>query len=214
MNTGFDCPSRADIGTKHPTFIEVDTTTLTPRLRQVTAASDGTYAIEDASAPADTLVYAPNFDFSTYVTVDNTQGAGDLVRRTSAEVHGRYVVGPPVVIPKGHVTRFWIQDNAGTRGPRAWSPTTGPAPAGGSAVRLPHRHGRQLRLRRSLPGPRRRQGLGGAQHRAEVGASAVRAVQRLAGQVTRPPQPFHAYFRAARMSSSRAGVPAMRSRRG
>ena len=116
VNTGFDCPSRPDIGTKHPTFIEVETTTLTARLRQVTARPDGTYAIEDHAAPADTLVYAPNLDFSTYVSVDNSQGASDLVRRTNAEIHGRYVVGPPAVIPKGHVTRFWIQDNAGVRG--------------------------------------------------------------------------------------------------
>ncbi|MFZ3007341.1 MAG: metallophosphoesterase [Phenylobacterium sp.] len=116
VNTGFDCPSRPDIGSKHPTFIEVDTTTLTPRLRQVTARADGTYAIEDHAAPADTLVYAPNLDFSTYVTVDNTQGTSDLVRRAATEVHGRYVVGPPTVIPKGHVTRFWLQDNAGARG--------------------------------------------------------------------------------------------------
>ena len=75
-----------------------------------------TYSIDDHAAPADTLVYAPNFDFSTYVTVDNSQGTSDLVRRAATEVHGRYVVGPPAVIPRGHVTRFWIQDNAGPRG--------------------------------------------------------------------------------------------------
>lgn len=116
VNTGFDCPSRADIGTKHPTFIEVDTVSLTARLRQVTAQPSGGYVIEDHAAPMDSIVYGPTLDYSTYVTVDNTQGSADLVRRAAAEIHGRYVVGPPPVIPRGHVTRFWIQDNAGARG--------------------------------------------------------------------------------------------------
>src|SRR5262249_30579930 len=79
-NTGFECPSRPDLGRKHPTFLEIDLETLKPHLKQV-VFSGGSHSIEDfAGAGTDSIVYGPTMDFSTYVEIDNRSGAADLVR--------------------------------------------------------------------------------------------------------------------------------------
>jgi UDP-2,3-diacylglucosamine pyrophosphatase LpxH len=118
VNTGFDCPSRADIGKKHPTFVEVDVPLLQAQLKQVTARADGSYAVEDfAGSNIDTVGgYGPTFDYSTYVTIDNRLGTGDLVRGELSAPEGYYVVPPPETIARGTVARFWIQDAPGGAG--------------------------------------------------------------------------------------------------
>ena len=115
INTGFECPARPDIGKKHPTFAEVDIDRLRAGLYQVTAHAGG-YSIDPHKAPADTIVYGPTFDFSTYVTVDNRHGKSDLHRKDFNAPHGHYVVPPPERIPRGAVARFWIQDFPGPVG--------------------------------------------------------------------------------------------------
>lgn len=116
VNTGFDCPSRADFGTKHPTFIEVDVAALKPQLRQV-ALRDGRYLIEDyGDAGQDSITYGPTQDFSTYVTIDNRGGSSDFVLTDFAARHGRYVVPPPAKIARGQTARLWIQDLPGLEG--------------------------------------------------------------------------------------------------
>jgi UDP-2,3-diacylglucosamine pyrophosphatase LpxH len=116
VNTGFDCPSRADIGSKHPTFVEVDAQTLTPRLKQV-AARGGTHVIEDFNgAAAERIVYGPTADYSSYVTIDNSRGTTDLMRTAQRAEHGRFIVDPPAVVRRGERARFWVQDYPGAHG--------------------------------------------------------------------------------------------------
>ena len=116
VNTGFDCPSRADIGVKHPTFIEVDVASLKPQLRQV-ALRGGRYLIEDYDEAAlDSITYGPTQDFSTYVTVDNRGGSSDLVLQDFKADHGHFIVPPPARIPRGETARLWLQDYPGLEG--------------------------------------------------------------------------------------------------
>jgi UDP-2,3-diacylglucosamine pyrophosphatase LpxH len=115
-NSGFECPSRPDIGKKHPTFLEIDLATLKPHLKQV-VFSGGSGTIEDfTGAATDSIVYGPTADFSTYVEIDNRAGAADLVRVSTSAEHGRFVVEPPARISRGERARFWLQDRIGVHG--------------------------------------------------------------------------------------------------
>jgi Domain of unknown function (DUF4474) len=49
-------------------------------------------------------------DYSSYVEIDNTKGASDLVITGSTADHGTYAVGPPERIPKGTVGRLVLRD--------------------------------------------------------------------------------------------------------
>jgi len=49
-------------------------------------------------------------DFSSYVMIDNTRGASDLLLTGAAADHGSYVVSPPSWIRRGTVGRFILQD--------------------------------------------------------------------------------------------------------
>jgi hypothetical protein len=49
-------------------------------------------------------------DFSCYVSIDNTNGASDLLLLGSSAKYGSYVVSPPAWIPQGAVGRFVLQD--------------------------------------------------------------------------------------------------------
>ena len=49
-------------------------------------------------------------DFSCYVSIDNTNGASDLLLMGSSAQYGSYVVSPPAWNPQGTVGRFVIQD--------------------------------------------------------------------------------------------------------
>jgi hypothetical protein len=49
-------------------------------------------------------------DFACYVSIDNTNGASDLLLIGSSAKYGSYVVSPPARIPQGTVGRFVLQD--------------------------------------------------------------------------------------------------------
>ncbi len=140
VNTGFDCPSRADIGKKHPTFVEIDVPSMRAQLKQVTARSGGDYAVEDFDGTnVDTVGgYGPTFDYSTYVAIDNRNGAGDLIRANLPDPEGSYVVAPPQRIARGTTARFWVQDAPGGSG-------------SGGSVTYGGADGRSLTLRFACP---------------------------------------------------------------
>jgi len=117
VNTGFDCASMPDMAKRHATFIELDTFTLQAQIMQVTGDGAGGYAVAPFDgARRETIVYSPNFDFSTYVAIDNSGGAGDLVRADYSAKEGYFVVPPPARVARGEKARFWIQDEPGGNG--------------------------------------------------------------------------------------------------
>jgi len=117
VNTGFDCPSRLDIGKRHPTFVEVDLPTMRAQVKQVTAQG-GSHVVENFDGVnLDTVGgKGPSLDFSTYVAIDNRNGKSDLVRSDLGDPDGYYVVPPPQRIPRGTLAKFWVQDAPGAKG--------------------------------------------------------------------------------------------------
>jgi len=113
LNTGFDCASMPDMPKRHFTFAEIDADTLHGQIMQVTSDMR---VIPYDRAKVDTITPGPTFDFSTYVTVDNSAGAADLVLSDFKAKEGHFVVPPPARIPRGQVARFWIQDYPGGGG--------------------------------------------------------------------------------------------------
>lgn len=116
-NTGFDCASMPDMASRHFTFIEVDAALAQAQIMQVTADGTGAFAVREyGGAKRDEVVPGPAIDFSTYVTLDNRFGAGDLALVGGDAAEGFFVVPPPDRVARGEVARFWIQDNAGSSG--------------------------------------------------------------------------------------------------
>ncbi|KAB8141379.1 hypothetical protein F8S13_20000 [Chloroflexia bacterium SDU3-3] len=115
VNNGFECPSTPDIsaGQTHWNFTEVAGDG-TMSLRQV-AHRNGSYLIEPASAPPDTIVYSPFMDFSCYISIVNNSG-GDLTYQTQSASRGYFVFPPPKTIRAGTTARLWIQDLPGAYG--------------------------------------------------------------------------------------------------
>jgi UDP-2,3-diacylglucosamine pyrophosphatase LpxH len=113
LNTGFDCASMPDMPKRHFTFAEIDTGTLHGQIMQVTSDMR---VIPYDRAKIDTITPGPTFDFSTYVTVDNSGGAADLLLSDARAKQGHFVVPPPARIARGQTARFWIQDYPGGAG--------------------------------------------------------------------------------------------------
>lgn len=117
VNTGFNCPSVADIGTKHPTFVLIDTANTTASVMQI-VKSGSSYNITSFAAPADTIT--TGLDYSTYVILDNRNGVYELTRQNYQAANGNYVVAPPTKIYRGEQVKFWLQDNPGLYGSGGW----------------------------------------------------------------------------------------------
>ncbi len=113
LNTGFDCASMPDMPKRHFTFAEIDADALHGRIMQVT--SDMSVVPYDR-AKIESVSPGPTFDFSTYVTVDNSGGTADLVLSDFKAKQGHFVVPPPARVARGQVARFWIQDYPGGAG--------------------------------------------------------------------------------------------------
>jgi hypothetical protein len=125
LNTGFDCASMPDLPKRHFTFAEVDLDTLRGQIMQV--RSDYSVTRLD-NVKSDSISPGATFDYSAYVTIDNTAGASDLVLSDAYAVQGHYVVPPPARVPRGKSARFWIQDypgGAGTKGSATYQGASG-----------------------------------------------------------------------------------------
>lgn len=116
LNTGFNCMSIADLPTKRPTFVEADLDGANARLMQV-RASGGGYVVEPYDLhPVEPIVYPPNLDYSTYVTIDNRAGTSDLALVSAQAESGLYIAPPISLVGRGAVGRFWMQDRPGVAG--------------------------------------------------------------------------------------------------
>jgi UDP-2,3-diacylglucosamine pyrophosphatase LpxH len=112
LNCGFECPSLPDItaGTAAFNFgvIESDGK---PTLWCV-VKGDGVYCVGPVNVgPSyqDQVVYAPDNDYSCYVTITNK--TSNLLERAAQTVdRGFYVTYPPATIAPGATGRFWLQD--------------------------------------------------------------------------------------------------------
>ncbi|KAF3884552.1 MULTISPECIES: metallophosphoesterase [Nostocales] len=122
VNTGFHCPSRTDIGKKHPTFILINVDDFHADIFQV-FNNEGTYNIEVSYAQkakvADGTFSAG--DFSCYIIIDNQQGKFDLNLENYEATSGHYVIAPPQKISQGEQVKLWLQDNPGHSGAQGWA---------------------------------------------------------------------------------------------
>lgn len=112
VNSGFECPSRPDIGKKSPTFTEIDINSFDAKVLQITNRN-GLFQIEPYPADKDVVIAPWSLDYSCYVIVDNTSGNSELKRVNYDANQGYYVVPPPEKILPGEIGRFWLQDYPG-----------------------------------------------------------------------------------------------------
>ncbi|MFB2937839.1 AbfB domain-containing protein [Aerosakkonemataceae cyanobacterium BLCC-F154] len=119
FNTGFHCPSIPDIGTKHPTFLTLNTDNDQASILQVVKAGNF-YNISTYSAESTSVVEGLSEDFSCYVIIDNQDGKSELHRKDYKDVHGHYIVSPPETIKPGEIVKFWLQDYPGAFGAEGW----------------------------------------------------------------------------------------------
>lgn len=119
-NSGFNCPSRPDIGHKHPTFVYIDVDDCHADVLQVVSdGSDGSsYQIQSCPATRDSVTLG--LDFSCYVIIDNRWSECELVREDYNAEDGHYVVAPPKRVSPGKKAYFWLQDLAGINGTNGW----------------------------------------------------------------------------------------------
>ena len=101
------------------TYAVIDADTMEGHTYKVSRASQSAsdhHDIERDTSGADSIVYPPFLDYSTYVQVDNTRGSQDLVRTGVTADPGVYVVAPPERVAARSSASFWIQDKAGVHG--------------------------------------------------------------------------------------------------
>ncbi len=116
LNTGFNCMSIADLPAKRPTFVESGLDGQDARLMQVRAVGSSHVVEPYDLHPVEPIVYPPNLDYSTYVTIDNRAGASDLTLVSARADQGLFIVPPISVIGRGTVGRLWVQDRPGVSG--------------------------------------------------------------------------------------------------
>ena len=110
LNCGFECPSRPDITAGNGAFnFGVIGSNGLPALWCV-LKGNGVYCVGPVKdTPSDQLVYAPELDYSCYVTIKNNTSK-ELRRVSETADHGFYVTNPPRTIAPGATGRFWLQD--------------------------------------------------------------------------------------------------------
>ena len=110
VNSGFECPSKPDIGKQYPTFTEIDIERCQASVFKV-IHNNGSYQIKACDAEqASVIIPGLSQDYSCYLIVDNTNGSSELKRVNYSATQGYYVVAPPERILPGERGRFWIQD--------------------------------------------------------------------------------------------------------
>jgi len=109
INSGFECPSTADMPNKAISFAVVDKDSLATEIEQVVHQANGSFAIIPCPAPNTSIVIAPFMDFSCYVIIDNSQNNQNLTLASSHVGHGHFVNLPLHIAAKSHLT-LWLQD--------------------------------------------------------------------------------------------------------
>jgi predicted phosphodiesterase len=109
VNSGFECPSVADMPTSRVSFAVVDMDSLETKLWQAVKQGVGDMAIVACPAPTASIVHAPGRDFSSYVIIDNSASSRDLSLLAHSVDHGT-LVALPETIPAGTSATLWLQD--------------------------------------------------------------------------------------------------------
>lgn len=110
INSGFECPSKADMPPHAFSFAVVDMGSLTtPDIMQVVCKSDRTFTINKCPAQTASIVIAPFMDYSCYVIVDNSRNTQNLTLASSNIGHGHFVTIPQHIMA-GSYSTLWLQD--------------------------------------------------------------------------------------------------------
>ncbi|MEI6103022.1 MAG: metallophosphoesterase [Methanothrix sp.] len=123
INSGFECPSTADMPKKAISFTVVNKDSLTTEIKQVILQADGSFAIVACPAPTTSIVITPFMDFSCYVLIDNSQNNQNLTLARCDVGHGHFINLPQHIAARSQAT-LWLQDY----------PDSTPLPHGSDAV--------------------------------------------------------------------------------
>jgi predicted phosphodiesterase len=109
INSGFECPSTADMPKKAISFAVVDKDSLTTEIKQVVLNADGSYSIIPCPAQTTSIVIELFMDYSCYVIIDNTQNSQNLTLARFEIGHGHFINLPKHIAAKSQAT-LWLQD--------------------------------------------------------------------------------------------------------
>ena len=109
INSGFMCPSTADMPNQDISFVVVDKDSLATQIKQVIRQANGSFAINPCPAPTTSIVIAPFMDFSCYVLIDNSQNTQNLTLVSSHVGNGHFINLPQHIAARSLAT-LWLQD--------------------------------------------------------------------------------------------------------
>jgi UDP-2,3-diacylglucosamine pyrophosphatase LpxH len=109
INSGFVCPSTADMPGQAISFAVVNKDLSAPQIQQVIRQTNGSFEIKPCPAPTTSIVISPFMDFSCYVVIDNSENAQSLTLVSSQIGNGHFNNLPQHVAAKSQAT-LWLQD--------------------------------------------------------------------------------------------------------
>lgn len=109
VNTGFMCPSSADMPGRFVSYatVSLDSPPVVKNMQAVRRG--GGIAVNPFEAPSASIVVEPCMDFSCYVRVDNSPNTKDLWCVGTEVGHGHFVELPRC-IKAGSFSTLWLQD--------------------------------------------------------------------------------------------------------
>jgi UDP-2,3-diacylglucosamine pyrophosphatase LpxH len=109
VNSGFECPSVADLNTKTISFAVIAMDSLETTLFQAVKVGAEMPSIQPLEAPVASVVDDPGKDYSCYVVIDNSDSSSDLTLIGHHLDHGHFI-NLPVSIRSGTSATLWLQD--------------------------------------------------------------------------------------------------------
>ena len=109
VNSGFECPSVADLKTKTISFAVIAMDSLETTLFHAVKVGAEAPSIHPLVAPVASVVDVPGKDYSCYVVIDNTESSSDLTLIGHGLEHGHFI-NLPVSIRSGTSATLWLQD--------------------------------------------------------------------------------------------------------
>jgi UDP-2,3-diacylglucosamine pyrophosphatase LpxH len=109
VNSGFECPSVADMPKRTISFAVIDTGSLETKLFRVVEQSDESIVMLPCPSAHASIVPAPGRDLSCYVVVDNSANEHDLALVDHTVHHGFFVTLPRTILAGSSAT-IWLQD--------------------------------------------------------------------------------------------------------
>jgi predicted phosphodiesterase len=113
INSGFECPSTADMLKKAISFVVVDKDSLATEIKQVIRQANGSFAFVPCPAPTTSIVIEPFMDYSCYLIIDNSQNNQNLNLASCNVGHGHFISFPQHIAARSQAT-LWLQDYPGS----------------------------------------------------------------------------------------------------